>query len=143
MPNPRLHTLLVIDDEKEITNSLVGLFRREFLVLSANTVAEAREILGQHQVHVLLTDQRMPGMTGTSFLAELGDAYPHMVRLLLTGYADVQAAIDAINTGHVYRYLHKPCAPQELQAVVRQAVAHHELLRQRDQLLADLKTANS
>ncbi len=136
------HTLLVVDDEREITNSIVGLFRRECTVLAANSVAEAREFLGKHDVQVLLTDQRMPDVTGTSFLAELGDTLPEMVRILLTGYADVQAAIDAINTGHVYRYLHKPCAPEELVAVVRQAFQRHDLLHERNKLVSDLQRAN-
>jgi signal transduction histidine kinase len=105
-------------------------------------VAEAREFLGKNDVHVLLTDQRMPDVTGTAFLAELGDSRPEMVRILLTGYADVQAAIDAINTGHVYRYLNKPCAPEELVTVVRQAFQRHDLLHERNTLVAELQQAN-
>ncbi|MBI4867488.1 MAG: hybrid sensor histidine kinase/response regulator [Candidatus Wallbacteria bacterium] len=142
MAEEKRHSLLVVDDEKEITASLVGLFRREFRVIPANSAAEALEALEREEVHVLMTDQRMPGTTGTAFLASLADRHPDMVRILLTGYADVQAAIDAINSGQVYRYITKPWNPEELTAIVRQAVQRHTLIRERAQLITDLQAAN-
>ncbi|MBI3890461.1 MAG: hybrid sensor histidine kinase/response regulator [Candidatus Wallbacteria bacterium] len=143
MAEEKRHTLLVVDDEKEITNSIVGLFRRDYQVFPANSAEDAVEILKREDIHVLMTDQRMPGTTGTAFLASLAESQPEMVRILLTGYADIQAAIDAINTGQVYRYLTKPWNPGELAAIVKQAMQRHRLLRERNRLIDDLQAANA
>jgi signal transduction histidine kinase len=139
---PGKHTILVVDDEPDLVRSLEGLLRLEFRVLAATSAAEALDILRREEVHVLLTDQRMPGMSGVELLRQARGEYPEAIRLLFTGYADINAVIDAINQGSVYRYITKPWAPGELEAVVRQAAEQYDLLVERKRLLAELKAKN-
>ncbi len=136
-------TLLVVDDEKEITSSLVALFRRTYRVLPANDAAAALAILAEEPVDVLMTDQKMPGTSGTEMLEEVSVSHPEVIRILLTGYADIQAAIDAINKGQVYRYLTKPWNPEELMTTVRQAVERREMISERARLVTELQAANA
>lgn len=135
-------TLLVVDDEPEVLRSLFDLFRLEYQVLTFERGDEALRVLREIDVHVVMSDQRMPSMTGVEFLSEVKRIQPEATRLLFTGYADVKAIIDAINQGHVFRYITKPWDPEELQAVVRQAVEHHDLLVERQRLVAELKQTN-
>src|SRR5271166_6109535 len=136
------HCLLVVDDEPDLVHSVQDLLRFEYRVLGATRAMEGLEIMKREQVHVVMSDQRMPEMTGTEFLRRLRESYPDTVRLLFTAYADIKAVIDSINQGSVYRYITKPWEPQELQAVLRQAVEHYDLLAERKQLVAELKEKN-
>src|SRR5215470_14612673 len=136
------HTLLVVDDEPDMVHSVQDLLRFDFRVLGATRAMEGLEIMEQEQVHVVMSDQRMPEMTGVEFLKRLRETHPDTVRLLFTAYADIKAVIDSINQGSVYRYITKPWEPQELQAVLRQAVEHYELVAERKRLLAELQQKN-
>ena len=137
-------TLLVVDDEPEVLRSVHDLLRIDYRVLTCESGAAALEILrsGEH-VHVIMSDQRMPGMTGVEVLRQAKAIRPEATRLLFTAYADIRTVIDAINQGHVFRYLAKPWEPDELEAVVRQAVEHHDLIVEKNRLLAELQAANA
>jgi signal transduction histidine kinase len=140
---PTRHTLLVIDDEPEVVQSVHDLLRREARVLGATGAEEGLQILRAEDVHIIMSDQRMPGITGVELLRRARAERPDSVRLLFTGYADIKAVIDAINQGNVYRYISKPWDPVELQMIVRQAGEHYDLLAERRQLLADLERKNA
>ena len=136
------HTILVVDDEPDVVQSVQDLLRLEFHVLGATNAADAAKIMQEKEVHVVMTDQRMPEMTGVEFLGQVRGDHPDAVRLLFTGYADIKAVIDAINKGSVYRYISKPWDPDELQAIIRQAAGQYELLVERKRLLHELQMKN-
>ncbi len=139
----RRHTLLVVDDEPDVLESLRHLFHRAYRVLTAEAGGPALEILEREDVHVILTDQRMPGMSGDAFLAQARHVRPDAVRMLFTGYADIQAVINAVNEGRIFRYILKPWDPIELEALIRQAVEQYELLAERKRLVVQLQDANA
>jgi signal transduction histidine kinase len=136
------HTLLVVDDEPDVVKSVQDLLRFDYKVLGTTRAADALRLLREQPVHVVISDQRMPEMTGVEFLRQLREQYPDTVRLLITGYADIRAVIDAINQGNVYRYITKPWEPEELQAVIREAVERYDLVAERKRLVAELKQKN-
>ncbi|HWG48013.1 MAG TPA: hybrid sensor histidine kinase/response regulator [Gemmataceae bacterium] len=138
----RRHTLLVVDDEPDVVQSLQDLLRREYRVLGATHAREGLRLLDEQPVHVVMSDQRMPNITGIEFLRTVRRDHPDAIRLLFTGYADIKAVIDAINEGHVYRYITKPWDPDELLTVLHQAGEQYELLQERQQLLDDLRGKN-
>ncbi len=131
--------ILVVDDEREILFSLRGLLRRDFEVYTAESGAEALRILEQHPVHVILTDQRMPAMTGVELLSQARGTHPEAVRIVFTGYADIKSVVDAINKGRIYRYLVKPWDPDELIEVLKEACGLHDRSTERQHLLRDLR----
>jgi DNA-binding NtrC family response regulator len=133
------HPILLVDDEPEILFSLRGLLRHDFEVHTAQGGAEALAILRQNPVHVIMTDQRMPEMTGVELLRQARGELPEAIRIVFTGYADIKAVVDAINQGQIYRYLTKPWDPEELVEVLRQACEHYEQVAERKRLLLDLK----
>jgi signal transduction histidine kinase len=136
------HCLLVVDDEPDLVHSVQDLLRFDYRVLGATRAADGLKIMEKEQVHIVMTDQRMPEMTGVEFLKRLRQTYPDVVRLLVTAYADIKAVTDAINQGSVYRYIAKPFEPHELQAVLKQAVEHYDLVADRKQLLAEVQEKN-
>ncbi|MGH7171636.1 MAG: response regulator, partial [Gemmataceae bacterium] len=101
--------------------------------------AEAIEVLKQHPIHVIMTDQRMPDMTGVQLLHRVAGEFPQAIRIVFTGYADIKAVIDAVNEGHIYRYITKPWDPDELLSVLRQACAAYDRLVEHQRLLRDLR----
>lgn len=142
MPAKSKHCLLVVDDEPDLVQSVKDLLRFDFRVIGTTRAADGLRIIENEEVHVVMTDQRMPEMTGVEFLMHLRQSRPDTVRLLFTAYADLEAVIDAINQGNVYRYIAKPWEPQELRAILKQAVEHYELQAERRRLLLDLERAN-
>ncbi len=134
--------LLIVDDEADVVATLEYLFRRRYQVLTARGASEALDALEREDVQVILCDQRMPGTTGDQLLSRAREIRPDAVRILLTGYADIQAVIRAINQAGIYRYILKPWDPDELEAVVAQAVDQHNLVRERRRLLEELRAAN-
>jgi DNA-binding NtrC family response regulator len=133
------HPILVVDDEAEILHSLRGLLRMEFEVHTANSGQEAIRILQERPIHVILTDQRMPAMTGVELLSRVQGEHPEAIRMVFTGYADIKAVIAAINQGHIFRYITKPWDPDELVAVLRQACGQYEQIVARQGLLGDVQ----
>ncbi len=128
--------LLVVDDEPDNLDLLYRTFYREFQVLRAENGPEALDILAREgDVAVIISDQRMPLMSGTEFLSLTATQYPDIIRIILTGYTDVEDLVEAINSGKVFKYVTKPWDDEELKAVVRQAVDTHNVLKTRTQEL--------
>jgi signal transduction histidine kinase len=136
------HTILVVDDEPDVVQSIQDLLRLDYRVLGATRAADGLRLMEAEEVHIVMTDQRMPEMTGVEFLRRVRGAHPDAIRLLFTGYADIKAVIDAINQGNIYRYISKPWDPDELLAVIRQAQEQYDLLVERKRLLAELQVTN-
>jgi DNA-binding NtrC family response regulator len=103
-----LPTLLCVDDEQYVLTSLLRLFKHDYDVHVATSGAEALEIIRSRRVHVLISDNRMPGMTGVELLRQVGEISPSTMRILLTGYSDLNATIDSVNKGEVFRFITKP-----------------------------------
>jgi signal transduction histidine kinase len=139
----RRHTVLVVDDEPDVVASVKDLLRLDYKVIGATRAAEGIEILDREHVHVVMTDQRMPEMTGVQLLEKVRDRHPNAMRLLFTGYADVRAVVDAINRGNVYRYITKPWDPDELMAIIREACERYDLIEDRRNLIEELKDKNA
>ncbi len=136
--------LLVVDDEPDVLRSVHDLLRLDYRVLTRGSGAAALEVLrSPEDVQVIMSDQRMPGMSGVELLHEARAIRPEITRLLFTAHADIRAVIDAINQGHIFRYIAKPWDPDELAAVVRQAVEHHDLIVEKYRLVAELRDANA
>src|SRR5436190_4947493 len=133
------HPILVVDDEEEILFSLRGLLRQDFELHTASSGAEALDIMRRHVIHVLMTDQRMPQMTGVELLEQARGVCPEAVRIVFTGYADIKAVIDAINQGQIFRYLTKPWDPDELVAALRMGCEEYDRLTARRSLLLDVR----
>lgn len=133
------HPILVVDDEAEILFSLRGLLRQEFELHTAESGAEALDIMQRHVIHVIMTDQRMPQMTGVELLQRARGACPEAVRIIFTGYADIKAVIDAINQGQIFRYLTKPWDPDELVSTLRLACDEYDKVTARRNLLFDFR----
>jgi len=139
----RRHTLLIVDDEVDVLESLRHQFHRAYRVLTAPNARAAIEILQENEVHLILSDQRMPGMSGDALLAEARRMQPDAIRMLFTGYADIQAVINAVNEGHIFRYILKPWDAVELEGVIRQAAEKYDLLAERKALIEELQEANA
>ena len=114
--------VLFVDDEARVLTAMRAMFRRDYDVHLANSGAEALEVVRAHDIDVIVSDQRMPGMTGVKMLHEARGIAPRTMRILLTGYADLAAIEHAINEAEVFRYLMKPCPRDQLREVVAQAV---------------------
>ena len=132
-------TVLVVDDEPNVVQSVSDLLRMHFRVLGASRASDGLRILAHENADIVMSDQRMPEMTGVEFLRQVREMYPDAIRLLFTGYADIKAVIDAINHGHVYRYIAKPWDPDELHGILRQAVALYRLQVERQWLVLQLQ----
>jgi response regulator RpfG family c-di-GMP phosphodiesterase len=120
------YKLLIVDDEMPNLRLLERLFSRDFHCLTASSGADAIQLLEQNDVAILISDQRMPQMTGIELLKKTSLLRPHMVRILLTGYTDVEALVEALNSGLVYKYVTKPWNNDELKLTVTRACEHYE-----------------
>lgn len=124
-----LHKILCVDDEPRVLEALNRHLRERFQVLTASNGAAAIDIIGQHRdLAVVLSDMRMPEMDGATLLRHTRALQPNAVRILLTGQADVAAAIKAINDGQIFRFLTKPCPPDQLLTVLEEAIRQYELV---------------
>jgi two-component system response regulator HupR/HoxA len=136
------HVLLLVDDEPGILETLAMTLADDARVLTAQSGQEALGILEREEVSLVLTDQRMPGISGVDLLARARSLRPDAVRILLTGYADVEVIADAINRARVYRYIHKPWEPNELRLTVKRALEAYDLARENRELTRRLEEAN-
>jgi len=135
--------ILIVDDEEAILETMTFTFMDLYEVLSTSDPKKALSILEENRpVAVVITDQRMPGMTGVELLEQVYDRFPETVRIILTGFADSEAMIQAINAGHIYGYVNKPWEPDELKTMVRRAVELHGLTMENRRLVEDLREAN-
>jgi response regulator RpfG family c-di-GMP phosphodiesterase len=124
------HTVLCVDDELNVLHSLKRLLRREsYQILTATSGAAALELLTQHKVHLVVSDQRMPDMSGTEFLSRVKDAYPNIMRIILTGYTEVDTITESINKGHIYKFFLKPWNDNTLKLEFRQALEQYDLIQ--------------
>lgn len=121
------YKIMIVDDEPANLRTLARLFHQDYHLVTATSGAEALTLVEQHDVALLISDQRMPEMTGIELMRSTVAIRPHMVRILLTGYTDVEALIDSINSGLVYRYMTKPWNNDELRAVVSKGLKYYEL----------------
>lgn len=128
------YKIVIVDDEPANLRLLERLFRNDYNVLTAESGADALSLLEQHDVALIITDQRMPGMSGIELLKRTTTIRPHMVRIVLTGYTDVESLVEAINSGQVYRYVTKPWNNDDLRLIVKRALAHHETNKARHEL---------
>jgi adenylate cyclase len=129
---PRRPKLLVVDDEPDNLDLLYRTFHREYQVLRADNGPAALEILANEgDIAVIISDQRMPLMSGTEFLSLTATQYPDIIRIILTGYTDVEDLVEAINQGKVFKFVTKPWNSDDLKAVVRQAMDTHNVLKVR------------
>jgi response regulator RpfG family c-di-GMP phosphodiesterase len=117
MLDTKKYNILYVDDEQHNLNSFKAAFRRHYNVYTALGAKEGIEVLNTNPIHLIITDQRMPEMTGVEFLEKAIGLYPETIRMILTGFSDVEDIIRAINTGRIYRYITKPW--QELSYVLR------------------------
>ncbi len=123
--------LLFVDDEERVLNALRSLFRNEYQVHTATNGAEALELVKRHAIPILVSDQRMPGMTGVELLRQVRADSPRTVRMLLTGYSDLAALVGSINEGEVFRFVRKPWDNDEIRAIVSEAATVAMKLAQR------------
>jgi len=133
-------TLLVVDDEENVRNALRRSLRKDnYVVHTAAGPEEGLELLKQHRIDLVISDHLMPKMTGLDFLKLVHDRHPDVGRMMLTGHADMDTAIKAINEGEIYRFLQKPWDDVELKVIVHLAVEHVELERENRKLLAAVR----
>jgi response regulator RpfG family c-di-GMP phosphodiesterase len=129
------NTILLVDDEKSILNSLKRLLRKEeYKVLTASSGKKGLDILRDNNVQVVISDQRMPEMSGTEFLSKVKKESPDIIRIILSGYTDVDVVIDTINQGSIYKFFHKPWNDQSLILEIRQAFEYYKLIQDNTRL---------
>ena len=133
--------MLAVDDEPANQRAVCRALSDDCRVLTAGSGREALALMAREPVALVIADQRMPGMSGAEFLAETVERHPAVIRIVLTGYTDVDTLIDAINRGHVYHFLSKPWEARELRQVVRHGLERFAAAAERVRLLDDLRTA--
>lgn len=134
--------VLYVDDEVHNLTAFKASFRRQFNIFTANSAVEGRTVLEAEHIHVIVTDQRMPVTTGIEFLESIIPDFPDPIRILLTGYTDINAVIDAINKGQVYRYIQKPWMDEDLRINIEKAYELFMLRKENKDLIASLIVAN-
>lgn len=134
--------VLYIDDEVHNLNAFKAAFRRIFNVFIAESAAEGKKILEENPIEIILSDQRMPGTTGIEFFESILETHPEPIRILITGYTDINAVIDAINRGQVYKYLTKPWVEDDVKNFVEKAFEVFRLRRENKELTEKLLDAN-
>lgn len=135
-------TILLVDDQIEVLHSLERLLKDQYTVYKANNGAAALEIMKDKSVSIVLSDQRMPGMTGVEFLSKSIHLQPDTIRILITAYADIHASIDAVNQGQIYYYISKPWEPDELLLIIQKAKERYDLILENKALTQKLKELN-
>jgi CheY-like chemotaxis protein len=134
---------LLVDDEQNIVSSLKRLLRRDnYRILSANSGQEGLQVLAEHPVDVIVSDQRMPGMLGVDFLRAAKDAYPHTIRIMLSGYTELQSVTDAVNEGAIYKFLTKPWEDDLLRGHIAAAFKAKESADENERLNHQLRALN-
>jgi len=135
-------SVLYVDDELNNLNSFKASFRREWEISVALSPEEGRKLLDEKKIEVIITDQRMPQETGVEFLESIIPLYPDPMRILLTGYSDIQAVIDAVNKGQIYHYVSKPWDETQLRSLIVNASEIFRLREQNRSLTRDLLRVN-
>ena len=137
------HCLLIVDDEPNVCDSVHDLLRREFRVLKAHSAQEGFRLMQEEEVHIVMSDQRMPQISGVELLTGVKARHPQAIRMLFTGFAELESVIAAVNQGHIFQFVRKPWQPEELLLAVRQAAAEYDRLertaREREHLLEEIR----
>lgn len=134
--------VLAVDDEQRGVELIARTLRRSAVVDVATTGEEAWDLFQRGDYNIVISDQRMPGISGVELLAKVSEAKPLTGRVLLTGYADIEATIDAINKGRIHAYLNKPCPPDQLRMITTTTLDRVELERTNERLLKELSGKN-
>lgn len=134
--------VLYVDDEENNLQSFKATFRRTYNIYTATSVREALELIPQHEFHIVISDQRMPGETGVEFLQKLIEIYPDPIRVMMTAYADIEAVTDAINKGQVYRFIKKPWSEEELMMTIENAYEIYETRKELKKKNQELSKTN-
>jgi response regulator RpfG family c-di-GMP phosphodiesterase len=136
--------ILYVDDELNNLSSFKATFRRYYTIYTASSASEGKKILDENlaDINIIITDQRMPETTGVEFLTSIIEKYPEPIRVLLTGYSDIQAVIDAVNKGHIYQYISKPWQEAHLKLIIEKAYEVFSLRAENKQLIKSLLRAN-
>jgi two-component system, probable response regulator PhcQ len=137
------YTILLVDDQEQIRDLVEEALEQEgYTVLGAASAEQALMVLESHPVDVVISDEVMPGMSGSDLLAIVRKKYPDTIRIILSGHANINSAIKAINEGEVYRFFTKPCNMADLTVSIRQGLNQKELERENRRLLSLLKEKN-
>ncbi len=134
--------ILIVDDEPSVLNSLKRTLRKEYDVILSQDGFSAIQVLNEQEIAVIIADQRMPKMNGVTLLQKAMEIQPDTARILITGYSDIQAVIDAINEGNVYYYIHKPWEPEDVHLIIRQAIDRYNLIQTNRSLVAEIEETN-
>ena len=121
------YKILLVDDELDNLANFIFAFELDYNLTTASSAAEALDILKREEIAVVISDQRMPEVSGTELLSRIKESHPKVVRILITAYSDIEAAIEAINQGHVYRYIHKDLAMKDIETIIKQAIKYHQM----------------
>ena len=134
--------VLYIDDEKGNLTAFKAVFRRDFNVFIAESAKDGKQILEENNIEIILTDQRMPKMTGVEFLQSIIKDFPNPIRILVTGYSDIDAVINAVNKGQIYKYITKPWNNEVLKTTISQAYEVYSLRKENKELTKNLLRVN-
>ena len=134
--------VLYVDDEIGNLTAFKASFRRDFNIFIAESAEEGINVLDQNEIEIILTDQRMPETTGIEFLQSIMEKYPEAIRIMVTGFSDIEAVIDAINKGKVYKYITKPWDNDSLKITINQAYEVYQLRKENKQLTQSLIQSN-
>ncbi|MBY0424711.1 MAG: response regulator [Cytophagales bacterium] len=134
--------ILYVDDEINNLTSMKATFRMAYNVFTATSAEEGKKILAEKVISIVISDQKMPEITGSEFLASIKDDYPDTIRILLTGYTDMEALVEAINKGQIYYYLNKPWDEQQMRMLIEKAYEVYSLRIQNKELTQKLLEAN-
>ena len=135
-------TILIVDDEQHVLNSINRTLRHDYNVILSLDGKSALQILREQKVSAILADQRMPGLTGSDFFREAIKIQPDTTRVLITGYSDIEAVVQAVNDGEIFYYIEKPWEPDDLKLVMTRAVERYQLIKKNRELLHKLEIAN-
>ena len=137
------HTVLCVDDETQILSSLKRLLRKEkYELITATNGEDGLKAFNKGQIHLVISDHRMPGMSGTSFLARIRDAYPDTLRILLTGYTEIESIKESINQGNIYKFFLKPWNDENLKIEIRKSLEQYDLIQSNRSLALELDEKN-
>lgn len=134
--------ILYVDDEPNNLVAFKANFRKQYEIYTAESAADAMQILKENTIHIVISDQRMPDITGVEFLESIIIEYPNPIRMLLTGYTDIAVVIEAINKGQVYRYISKPFDIDELRITIDNAFEVYSLREENKELMKSLLRVN-
>ncbi len=137
------YNVLLVDDEEMNLRSLSQILEGKYNIFTAPDGLQALEIIKKHKIEIILSDQRMPNMTGTELFKNVMESSPETIRIIITAYTDINSVLNAINQGNVYKFLTKPIEPEDLKITVKRALEVYELQKNNEHLLQELRNLNT